>query len=81
MRKYEKTDSRKGIFCERWTFQTTCCYKYRMKCELCPNNMVCKMYTGVKNEYKIHPVKYAMLLTYSRLGEPKGYLNYDTRNE
>lgn len=62
-------------FAERWTYQTKCCYKYQCNCNICPNDIVCTIYesqnTGVKVPYGIRPVKYAMLLTYARIGKPR----------
>ena len=81
-RRYKHKETTDDTFCDRWTFLTTCCYKYKMNCKLCPNEIVCQRYNNNRNKYKIHPVKYAMLLTYAKLGKPNlqgGY--FDTRNE
>ena len=71
-RKYLKGNPDSGIFIERWTFQTICCYIHKGICEECSNSIVCEKYT-TKNPYRIKPVKYAMLLTYARLGAPRKY--------
>jgi hypothetical protein len=70
----------KYIFCDRWTFQTLCCYKYKTNCGLCPNSIVCEKYVKTKNEYNLKPVKYAMLKTLEKIGKPRGEEN-DTRDE
>lgn len=68
-RQYYKKDMNKSIFCDRWTFLTRCCYKYKMRCIDCPNDIVCSKYE-FKTPYGIRAVKYATLLTYARLGKP-----------
>lgn len=61
----------KHIPCNRWTWQTLCCYVHKGNCAECSNEIVCEKY-NTKNEYGIKAVKYAMLLSYARLGKPKG---------
>lgn len=70
VRKYIKQDSSKGLYYERWTYQTLCCYKYEGHCELCPESIVCER-IDTPNEYGIKPVKYAMLLTLAHVGKPQ----------
>lgn len=64
---------------DRWNFTTACCFKYKTKCVLCPNQLVCKDF---KKENEIHPVKLATMLTYANIGK-KGLerFKYDTGNE
>lgn len=52
-----------------WNYTTATCFKHKTQCNDCPNNLVCKMYSNIgKNTYKIHPVKFATLMTYSNIG-------------
>lgn len=52
-----------------WNYTTACCFKYKTHCVDCPNHVVCKLYADVsRNPYKIHPIKYATLMTYSNIG-------------
>ncbi|MBQ2175392.1 MAG: hypothetical protein II453_10095 [Alphaproteobacteria bacterium] len=69
--RYEHKGNFKHIPTDRWTFQTTCCYKYKGYCKECPENIVCSRFE-TNNPYSVKPVKYAMILTYSQIGKPKG---------
>lgn len=52
-----------------WNFTTACCFKFKTHCVDCPNRIVCELYANAsKNVYKIHPVKFATLMTYSNIG-------------
>lgn len=54
---------------QNWNYTTACCFKFKTHCEYCPNRVVCKLYSdSSSNPYKIHPIKYAMLMTYSNIG-------------
>ena len=54
---------------QKWNYTTAHCFKYKTQCADCPNNVVCELYSkSSKNPYKIHPIKYATLMTYSNIG-------------
>ena len=54
---------------QRWNYTTACCFKFKTHCENCPNSLVCKLYAdSSKNTYNIHPIKFAMLMTYANIG-------------
>ncbi len=54
---------------QHWNYTTACCFKYKTHCVDCPNRVVCELYADASNNtYKIHPIKFAMLMTYSNLG-------------
>jgi len=54
---------------QRWNYTTACCFKFKTHCVDCPNHVVCKLYADTSsNTYKIHPIKYATLMTYSNIG-------------
>ena len=56
---------------KHWNYTTTCCFKHKGNCAECPNNLVCGQKRAYKrNEYGIHPAKYAMLMTYANSKEP-----------
>lgn len=50
----------------RWNYTTACCYKYKTKCAICPNQITCSI---VENKiHGMHPIKYAMLKTLENIG-------------
>ena len=54
---------------QKWNYTTACCFKYKTHCIDCPNRVVCEMYSdSSKNSYHIHPIKFAMLMTYANIG-------------
>lgn len=54
---------------QRWNYTTACCFKFKTHCMDCPNRVVCELYADVsRNPYKIHPIKFATLMTYSNIG-------------
>ena len=60
---------RKARTFQKWNYTTACCFKYKTRCEKCLNQVVCKIYSDVSdNPYKIHPIKFATLMTYSNIG-------------
>ena len=63
-----------------WNFTTACCYKYRTKCILCPNQLVCSQF---EDEEYMHPIKKATMMTLKNIGIEgiERFINYDTRDE
>ena len=54
---------------QKWNYTTACCFKFKTHCVDCPNRVVCKLYADASsNTYKIHPIKFAMLMTYAYIG-------------
>lgn len=54
---------------QKCNYTTACCFKYKTNCADCPNRVVCELYSEAsKNEYHIHPIKFAMLMTYANIG-------------
>lgn len=54
---------------QKWNYTTACCFKFKTHCVDCPNNVVCKLYADASsNTYKIHPIKFATLMTYANIG-------------
>ena len=71
--KYVKKKDFSGQYIyQRWNYTTACCFKYKTKCVLCPNNIVCE---GFKKEGQMHPMKYATMMTYRNIGT-KGLNNF-----
>ena len=54
---------------QKWNYTTACCFKYKTHCIDCPNHVVCELYSdSSSNSYHIHPIKFAMLMTYANIG-------------
>lgn len=59
-----------------WNDSTRCCYRHKGKCEFCPNGIVCDTYDNLaENEYQMRAVKYAMMMTFAKIGKPRGEEN------
>ena len=54
----------------QWNYTTACCYKHKMICANCPNEIVCSKVTYTIEG--MHPYKYAALQTFKNIGL-KGY--------
>lgn len=74
---YKAGEWRYSELYDNWNFTTACCFKYKTRCEICPNELVC---AGYKEEGKMHPVKKATMLTYENIGL-KGYERWFTTND
>ncbi|MCM1003605.1 MAG: hypothetical protein NC408_04615 [Candidatus Gastranaerophilales bacterium] len=56
---------------KNWNYTTAMCFKNKGRCAECNNNLVCSNITPInKNDYGIHPAKYAMLKTYALSAKP-----------
>lgn len=60
----------------QWNHTTALCFFNKTNCESCSNSNVCEKYKdSSKNKYSIHPIKFATLMTYSKIGL-KGITSY-----
>lgn len=63
----------KKIPCDRWTGLTKACYENKGHCNpRCDGYEVCNKYNGKRTSFVIKPIKWAMILTFAKLGKPKG---------
>lgn len=53
----------------KWNPTTALCYHNNLCCENCSNKQVCNSYDYAYNEYKIKPIKYAVIKTYQNIGK------------
>ena len=53
----------------QWNNTTALCFFNKTNCNICTNFKVCEKYKDLsKNKYSIHPIKYATLMTYKKIG-------------
>lgn len=58
---------------DRWTRLTIACFEHKGHCNIrCEGYDVCRKYEGKRTTFGIKPIKWAMILTYAKLGKPKG---------
>ena len=65
---------------EKWSDQAVECYRRRCHCTGCSLESFCTQQFR-DNTYLLIPMKWAVLMTYARLGEPKEEGNYDEFDE